>query len=233
MNKTVQGIWSVSLWLLSLLFVWLVLAQHSFLYAQWYQLLNIDQTIEEYAPQNRFGRHNFTLTDDDERERLFAEIVVAIHQEGNGLSSIEYRLPDNTTTPLLTNNEILHLQDVASLIAVLTIVMKGVAIVFMASSFFLRQKNSVIAPLYKHWQYAGFLLLLLVTASMIFGVKNIFYWLHTLIFPKEHPWFFYYQDSLMSTLMQAPVIFLPIMLVLLSGTFLLWSVVLMFYRRLL
>jgi len=31
--------------------------------------------------------------------------------------------------------------------------------------------------------------------------------LHVLIFPADHQWFFYYQDSLMSTLMKAPDLF--------------------------
>ena len=42
---------------------------------------------------------------------------------------------------------------------------------------------------------------------LLIGAKRVFYSLHDLIFPAEHQWFFYYQDSLMSTMMKAPDFF--------------------------
>jgi len=39
------------------------------------------------------------------------------------------------------------------------------------------------------------------------GPENVFNQLHIWVFPKENEWFFYYQDSLMSTLMLAPTLF--------------------------
>ena len=47
---------------------------------------------------------------------------------------------------------------------------------------------------------------LLITFS-VFGFTDIFYYLHTLVFPENHQWFFYYQESLMSSLMKAPDLF--------------------------
>jgi len=40
-----------------------------------------------------------------------------------------------------------------------------------------------------------------------FGFTDVFYYLHTLVFPDNHQWFFYYQESLMSSLMKAPDLF--------------------------
>jgi hypothetical protein len=34
--------------------------------------------------------------------------------------------------------------------------------------------------------------------------------LHTVVFPADHQWFFYYKDSLMASLMKAPDIFAAI-----------------------
>ena len=48
---------------------------------------------------------------------------------------------------------------------------------------------------------------LIITAI---GPKDVFYKMHTLIFPSGHQWFFYYQDSLMTTLMKAPDLFAAI-----------------------
>lgn len=50
---------------------------------------------------------------------------------------------------------------------------------------------------------AAFLAILLA----VFGFETVFYQLHIWLFPADHQWFFYYEDSLMSTMMQAPVLF--------------------------
>jgi hypothetical protein len=44
----------------------------------------------------------------------------------------------------------------------------------------------------------------------VVGPVQVFYVLHELVFPAGHEWFFYYQDSLMSMMMQAPNLFGPI-----------------------
>ena len=50
---------------------------------------------------------------------------------------------------------------------------------------------------------AGSLSALLV----IVGPKKLFYAFHIWVFPVEHQWFFYWEQSLMSTLMKAPDLF--------------------------
>jgi hypothetical protein len=42
------------------------------------------------------------------------------------------------------------------------------------------------------------------------GWVEVFYAAHRWIFPDDHQWFFFYQESLMSTMMQAPDLFLYI-----------------------
>ena len=59
------------------------------------------------------------------------------------------------------------------------------------------------------------LLAVLVLLASV-GFTKVFYYLHTVVFPLDHQWFFYYKDSLMATLMKAPDIFAAIALQLLS-----------------
>jgi hypothetical protein len=237
MNKSINPLawvnvcWSLSLWLLCLTAVWIALAQQSFFYKQWYQLLDINKTIVEYAPLNRFGRENFVETNSEEHTRLFAAITQAVHQQGNGLSTIKYNLSDGKTAVLLTTEEVIHLQDVANIIATATVVMKVVAVIFIFSSLLMRYKDIAISPLKTQWVYAGGLTVVLSVLSLVVGLENLFYWLHTIVFPENHQWFFYYEDSLMSTLMQAPNIFLPIGLVWIIGTWCLWSLAVVVSRR--
>jgi hypothetical protein len=47
----------------------------------------------------------------------------------------------------------------------------------------------------------------LMVTVLLLGPNKVFYRLHPLVFPPAHQWFFYYQDSLMSTMMQAPDLF--------------------------
>lgn len=186
---------------------WLALAQFNFLYPLWYDLIGIDHTIEIYAPQNRY-RQEFEQTSKAERTRLFAAIVDAIHNHGDGLRGLVYH--DASGRPLnklLRNAEVVHLQDVARLIDMIRLI--GIIAIFVAGMllFTVRRQRlpmpsfisltlSIVLPL---GAIAGLVL--------VAGPVEVFYWLHTLIFPPGHEWFFYYQDSLMSTMMKAPDLF--------------------------
>jgi len=44
-------------------------------------------------------------------------------------------------------------------------------------------------------------------AVVVIGPVKVFYAAHNAVFPPGHEWFFYYQDSLMTTLMKAPDLF--------------------------
>ena len=64
------------------------------------------------------------------------------------------------------------------------------------------------------------IIVLLAIAAIIFliGPHKVFYQLHVWVFPVEHKWFFFYEESLMSTMMKAPDLFayIAILLVVLA-----------------
>jgi uncharacterized membrane protein len=70
-------------------------------------------------------------------------------------------------------------------------------------------------------------LLAMVVWLLVSGPEAVFYQFHIWLFPADHEWFFYWQDSLMSTLMKAPVLFGGIAVVLVGGTLVLTP---LFYR---
>jgi hypothetical protein len=70
-----------------------------------------------------------------------------------------------------------------------------------------------------------------VVLILLMGAKKFFYWLHTAVFPDNHQWFFYYEESLMSTLMKAPDLFAPISIQLLMLGIGLWLLHLILLRK--
>lgn len=196
-------------WLAALWLAWLLLAQTNFLYGIWYELLAIEQTIQQYAPQNRY-RQNFELTTKTEQQRLLAAIVDAIHQQGQGLDTLRYHDPKGQVLDnLLTPAEIIHLQDVAALIDKLTILGCICLILWLSNIGLQRQPvklSQLLLSLLVLHLIAGVLILLI-------GPVTVFYQLHEWLFPAQHQWFFYYQDSLMTTMLKAPDIFAPITLI--------------------
>jgi hypothetical protein len=49
--------------------------------------------------------------------------------------------------------------------------------------------------------------LLSAALVLVSGPRRVFYALHEQVFPPDNQWFFFYQDSLMSTMMKAPFLF--------------------------
>jgi len=200
-----KGLWLLSSLLIAIWASWHLLAQANFLYPLWYEQGGIKENIAQYASENRY-RPDFELTTDDERKQLFAGIVTAIQHQGEGLKWLTY---ENKTgkIPLLREPEILHLQDVANLITFLNKLLLGIFILWMALSMALFAKRAAFPSL----KQAGlFLIGLTFTIAGIlinYGAENVFYDFHRWVFPDNHEWFFYYQDSLMSTMMKAPHLF--------------------------
>lgn len=185
---------------------WHLLAQFHFGYPLGYRLLNLDQHIAEYAPLNKH-RKGFELTSQQTHWQLFGEISDAVQNEGKGLEEIRYSLPNGETISLMHQAEITHLQDVANLIDKLYAAGIFAGLVWLGFLLWAFFKKLVLPPI-KHI-LLGFLtgLLLLTGSLFIFNPTKVFYWLHTKVFPDENQWFFYYEDSLMTTLMKAPDIF--------------------------
>jgi hypothetical protein len=186
---------------------WRALAMVDFLYPVFYEVIDIHGHIEEFAPQNRY-KADFARTTPAERQRLFGEIVTAIHASGAGLAELEYRDPDGRVIDrLLREPEAGHLQDVADLVDRLAPV-GWLAVAWTGIHLVLIRLFGWTVPSLAHLLGASLLATAAaVVAVLAIGPRRVFYWLHDLVFPPDHPWFFYYQDSLMSTMMKAPYLF--------------------------
>lgn len=185
---------------------WRALAAVDFGYPAAYALLDIDATIATYGPENEL-RPGFHTTSADERARIFGAIAAAVRAEGRGLESIRYRLPGGRRLPVLTGPEIQHLRDVASLVTAfervgLTALALGA--VLFAGAWYRRWS----APPIRRFLLGLVGLVLTGTLGvLVVGPVRTFYWLHERVFPPDHEWFFWYEESLMSMLMQAPNLF--------------------------
>ncbi len=204
------------------LLAWHLLAQVNFGYPLAYKLLSIESHIQVYGPQNRHKAH-FAQTSPAEHRALFGEITRAVQNGGKGLADIHYRLPDGRTAPLMREPEVIHLRDVANLITVFYqagLIGAGVWVLMLGFARWQRLPMPSPARI-----AAGFLLALVIAGVAVaaLGPTRVFYWLHELIFPDEHEWFFFYQDSLMTTLMKAPDLFGVIALWLVGLLLLLWG----------
>jgi hypothetical protein len=200
---------------------WHLLAQWHFAYPLGYQLLDLDKNIAEFAPLNRY-KDDFELTTPEEHWRLFGEISYAVQASGAGLRDISYRLKNGETTALMHDAEIIHLQDVANLIDRFYLAGSISLLVWIGLIVFVYQQKLKIPPIKKI--LLGFLVgfIAIAVTVLAIGPTAVFYWFHVQIFPDGHQWFFYYQDSLMTTLMKAPDIFAFIALLLLALLITLW-----------
>ena len=203
------------LWLLFLLLTfmitlpvsWYGMSKADFFYASLHDNIGIDNHIQRYAPRNRFNKTEFEKTTKDERLVLFHGVVTAIHNKGIGLESLAYiRKSDKESVKLFTEAEVIHLKDVANLLEKLKPVIVAVLFIWLLSMLLIIFKQ-IKLPSAKRFSILAFVLLVLVVLVLSFGPEKIFNQLHIWVFPDNHQWFFYYEDSLMSTMMKAPDLF--------------------------
>jgi len=204
---------------ISLFLAWQTLSGVNFGYSSLYDWLNIEQTIQEFAPKNQY-KQNFELTVKADHIQLFQDIVTAVNNQGKGLTEITYADSKlNKNTPLLHDAEVVHLQDVANLIDDLNQVTAYLVFIFVISLTLIYR--------FGEWQFPPLLYSLGGTLGacsfaalvvIVTGAEKLFYQWHVLVFPENHQWFFYYHESLMTTLMKAPDIFayITVFLVLLT-----------------
>lgn len=192
---------------LALYLSWLVNAQLGYGYTWLYHLYQTDKHIEKYAPQNRF-RDDFEYTSITQHKAIFQSIVDSVHNDGKGLEQIRYQVHGKEQA-LLHQAEIIHLQDVAALINNIHKFAAVCLVLFLGLSISHRRwpGGGINASNKGMLSVALILLGVIITVFWAYGAKQIFYQMHIWIFPKDHQWFFYYQDSLMSTLMKAPDLF--------------------------
>jgi hypothetical protein len=210
---------------------WHLLAQCHFAYPLGYQLLDLDKNIAEFAPLNRY-KDDFELTTPKDHWRLFGEISDAVQASGVGLRDISYPLKNGETTALMHDAEIIHLQDVANLIDRFYLTGSISLLLWIGLIAFIYQQKLKLPPIKNI--LLGFVVGFVVIAITVLalGPTAVFYWFHEQIFPNGHQWFFYYQDSLMTTLMKAPDIFAFIALLLLLLLASLWCAALYLINRL-
>jgi integral membrane protein (TIGR01906 family) len=219
----------ISLIILSFGLSWQIHKSTDFFYSFWYQQLNIEQTITTYVPDNTFDKKDYIDTNTEQRVDNFSEIVTQIHNNGEHLAQLSYVNKNQEVKKLLTPAEIIHLEDVSHLIRKLTLVSVGNLIILLLFSIVIYQKKLYL-PKTKDQLLAVVLPCLLILALFIlFGFTKLFYYLHTVIFPDNHQWFFYYQESLMSSLMKAPDLFAGISITLAVIALFIYAV---FYRLL-
>lgn len=202
-------------WLLFLLLTFMVtlpvswwgMSKVDFFYSTLHDSIGIDTHIQRYAPHNRFGKAEFEKTSKADRMALFHGVVKAIHNDGIGLESLSYTQTSNQKiVRLFTNAEVTHLKDVANLLDKLKPVVFIALIIWLISMFWIFLKR-IKLPSAKRFTLLGFILLAVVILVLSFGPERVFNQLHIWAFPDNHQWFFYYEDSLMSTMMKAPHLF--------------------------
>lgn len=202
---------------------WHLMAQIHFAYPLGYKLLDLQSHIAEFAPLNRY-KEDFEHLSQEEHWRLFGEISDSIQDHGRGLADIRYTLKNGQTTLLMHQDEIIHLQDVANLVD--KFYLTGyIAMVIWITSFLIIYWRKPTPPSSRKL-LIGFVSLISLASLVIIvlGAKDVFYWLHIQIFPENHKWFFYYQDSLMTTLMKAPDIFAFISILLVVEIIIFWII---------
>lgn len=192
--------------LVALALSWLVLSAVNFSYPVWHDHASVGWAIEEYGGQNRF-KDGFDQTTREQRFELFAGIVRAINRGGEGLAELEYKVPGYPVQTLLRHPEVVHLQDVANLVTLGRYVAAVAFLFWLGIWFYLLRRGKPVPSLgIQMLTISGFVGVIALVVVII-GAKAVFYKLHEWIFPDNHEWFFYYQDSLMSTLMYAPHLF--------------------------
>ncbi len=207
-RKTIKSFaYSISCMIIALQLSWYVLGQMNFSYGFWHDRTSIAWAIDNYGPANRQGFMGFEKTTKAERERVFAEIAKSVRSSGAGLRQIHYKIDGEADRLLLTEDEVLHLQDVANLIDLAPFAVVPAWMVLLGLiAHCVHKRQPMPSVLY---QMAGLAVVGVVIGIIlaVIGPKAVFTQMHVWVFPPQHKWFFYYQDSLMSTMMHAPVLF--------------------------
>ena len=188
---------------------WQILSQANFLYDQIYDHNDLENHINEFATLNRNGKESFALTDKAERVQIFNDIAREINTGGEGLAAISFvGIGETTSVPFLIGEERDHLQDVANLVTSLKplgAILASALIAFYGFCWYYK-----VSRYQYFWRPSGIVILLLqiaavaalcVAITFALGPQQTFYLLHEWAFSDKAQWFFYFEDSLMTTLM--------------------------------
>jgi hypothetical protein len=197
------GFAMLSFWL-ALASAWWLSSRVDYGYPLWYQLLSIDEHIARYAPLHP-TRKGFAEAGADVHRQAFADITGAVHRRGIESGAIRYQTRTGQWVTLLGEEEIVHLDDVARLLR-----LAGWATLLIVPLWLwlATVRCRAVRPSLGHRVLSvASVTALVVTPLLLAGPTAVFYQLHVWIFPPENPWFFYWEESLMSTLMKAPDLF--------------------------
>ena len=172
-----------------------------------HDVIDIQGTIEEYAPKNIY-KGRFDETTPEHRAALFRQILRGVNRNGEGLETIQYMDAEGEILGLLLRPaEVNHLRDVARLLGIFqNVAYVAVALYITMLVVFRLQQRKLPRPR-NLLMVTTIAVALLVLVAFLSGAKQVFYQLHTVVFPSGHQWFFYYEESLMTMLMKAPDIF--------------------------
>ena len=188
---------------------WQILSQANFLYDQIYDHNDLENHINEYAALNRNGKESFALTDKAERVQIFNDIAREINTGGEGLATISFvGTGEARRTPFLISEERDHLRDVANLVTGLKPVgalLASALIAFYGFCWYYKvsryqyfwRPSGVFVSLFQIAAVAA----LCVAITFALGPQQTFYLLHDWAFSDKAQWYFYFEDSLMTTLM--------------------------------
>lgn len=185
---------------------WISLRVVDFGYPLLYTAFDINAHIAQYGPENEF-KSGFESTSKEQRLTLFGEIVDAVHAGGQGLRQIQYSDAQGREIILLREPEVVHLISVARLLDRLQLVSWVMLVALVAAVAAMRLVP--LPPPRARRVAAWSLVVVVVGALAVFalGPEHVFNTLHVWVFPAGEQWFFYYQESLMTTLMKAPDLF--------------------------
>ncbi len=203
---------SAAIWLIYVVScLWLALALSCWVYARfdygygfWFERMDIGAHIQRYAAQHPH-KAEFAQLPREQYLQAFRQIRQAVHDGGQGLESIRFSTPDGRQMTLLDAAEIQHLHDVANLMTFAGRVSLVMLLTVLACLFWFRHRPLPGATL-RFGAVSG-LAVAVTVLLLVAGPKQVFYLMHVWVFPPEHQWFFYWEQSLMSTLMKAPNLF--------------------------
>ena len=206
MSKFYWGLFLVLTFVITLPISWWGLTKIDFAYTVLYEKMGIAQHISTYAPKNTHNKKDFKDTSKAERLALFHEVVEAIQNQGHGLDSLAYTNKDQHDKALFTKAEVIHLSDVANLLDRLKPMVIGAVMLWFVILISLFIKK-ISLPSSKQLILTSIVVLLLIGVVLAIGPEKVFNQLHVWVFPNNHQWFFYYEESIMSTMMKAPDLF--------------------------
>ena len=237
--KTLRNFGLTLALLVSCLYVsWQVLSQANFLYDQIYEHNNLEAHVNEFAPLNRNDKESFALTSKTERVQVFNDIAREINTGGGGLGSITYT-PEgaDAAKPFLVEAERDHLQDVANLVSSLKPI--GAFIASLLIAFYGFCWYYKVSRYQYFWRPSGVFVSLFQIAAVValcvaitfaLGPQQTFYLLHEWAFSDKAQWYFFFEDSLMTTLMPE-IVFANIAVLIGTLTIIIWSIVFFLVRK--